>query len=135
MQHDIEVLKLREQFAREKAAITLAVHNKVDSPVKQRQQGLSSPSKQAPSTPSKNYGTAELTNSNGSLTYEANAKLLEQLDMLRGEQRKLQDAFAEERFRLQCLVNFIARYRSALFSSDGMRSWKVATKFLRTRGN
>lgn len=97
-------MRMREQFAREKSAITLAVHNKVDSPMKQKpmlpMEGmLLSPSK-TPSTPSRNP-FMDINGHNGSssssLTYDANNKLLEQLNMLRTEQRKLQETFAEER--------------------------------------
>ena len=95
-------MRIREQFAREKAAITLAVHNKVESPVKQKplvEGMLLSPSK-TPSTPSRNPFmdlNGHSSSSSSSLTYDANNKLLEQLNLLRTEQRKLQETFAEER--------------------------------------
>ena len=98
-------MRIREQFAREKAAITLAVHNKVDSPMKQKpsvEGMLLSPSK-TPSTPSRNPfmdlngHSSSSSSSSSSLTYDANNKLLEQLNLLRTEQRKLQETFAEER--------------------------------------
>ena len=105
-------MRMQEQFAREKSAITLAVHNKVDkvdSPMKQKAPMeamgmLLSPSK-TPSTPSRNpfmdinghTSSSSSSSSSSSLTYDANNKLLEQLNMLRSEQRKLQETFAEER--------------------------------------
>ena len=94
-------MRIREQFAKEKAAITLAVHNKVDSPMKQKPSAegmMLSPSK-TPTTPSRNpfvdFNGHSISSS--SLTYDANNKLLEQLNLLRTEQRKLQETFAEER--------------------------------------
>lgn len=91
-QHESEVIRLREQFAKEKAAIALAVHNRVDSPTKKGAakgwDGLQSPFDRDGTTP---------LQSSSSVAYEANARLLEQIETLRREQRRQIEAFAEER--------------------------------------
>lgn len=82
--HERELIRLREQHAHEMSFIAAVGPEDVSKPPQGRANAPSSPKKNA-TDPS----------------FEANKNLIEQIDVLRNEHRRLQDKYAEERRALQ----------------------------------